>query len=862
MTVSAQGLRACLFLLPCIVATACAFPDADDVELEQSELRSVGNPMPAVAIGWEHSCALLHNGTINCWGSDSRGQLGNGNGAGDTGDKYTAVAVKDAGGAVINIWKAVTAGGYHTCALDTEGDIYCWGRDSEGQLGNGPGSTGDAYNPTLVLRDPGDYYVGITAGLYHTCAILDSGTARCWGYNAYGQIGDGTENVNRHSPVAVSVVSGLIELQAGGYHTCAVNQDGGAYCWGADFYGQVGDGVDGNADQLTPTQVQVTPVGPVYFTQGKALSLGLYHSCALRSDDTLWCWGSDSYGQLGNANPDTSSRDNPVQVKYDTSGAPFDGVHLYAGSYHTCAARADGTAWCWGRNDEGQLGTGNFGTETCTGVGCEQGAVQVRQASWPGSAALFNAVWVGGGLGHSCTMQRSGQLRCWGRDEHGQIGNGDATGPDPDEPLAVLVSGLSATAGGMGISAGHSHTCAAMSTGQAKCWGWDHEGEIGDQDEPESQPDPNQLTPTPVFFLFTMVSRIDSGGSFSEGGLGVGVEEAHSCATTGSGTVYCWGSDGKGQVGDGATGHLYGAHVPVQVSGLTNAIDVKTGGKHSCALLVDGTVRCWGYNQKGQLGNDDDAYANQNAPVQVDTDPGVPFTPLTRVVAIAAGQNASCAIRDDGTLWCWGDNSTDDIGRQTCDFADSSNVAKLVPVVDDVVAVAMGSGGRAFTQGGDHETQDHACVLTAAGAVKCWGANLHGQLGNDASGLYCWPTKVTPVGLGSDVLAIAAGNSHTCALKANGTVWCWGSAVQGQVGNGTQGESLPFNPWWDTPQQVKIDASTNLTGVVDLEVGSQHSCAIRVDGTAWCWGRNDEGQLGRTTINDQRLWAGQVVSFP
>jgi uncharacterized repeat protein (TIGR02059 family) len=292
----------------------------------------------AVATGGNHSCALLTDGGVKCWGFNGKGQLGNGNFTNQS-------SPVDVVGLSANV-TALTAGQSHSCALVSGGTVQCWGWNGNGQLGTG--TTSDSLTPADVngLPPSGESVVAITADIYHTCALVSNGSAHCWGRNIYGILGDGT-TTQRTSPVAVSGLStGVTSISAGYFHTCAVIS-GEVKCWGLNEYGYVGDG--STTQRLTPVSVSNLPPAGKTIT---AVSAGFQHSCALISDGTVQCWGRGDFGQNGDGS--TITRTTPVAV----SG--LSGVSaITVGQRHSCALLSVGSARCWGNNGSRQLGNGD-----------------------------------------------------------------------------------------------------------------------------------------------------------------------------------------------------------------------------------------------------------------------------------------------------------------------------------------------------------------------------------------------------------------------------------------------------------------------------------------------------------------------
>ncbi len=341
----------------------------------------------------------------------------------------------------------------------------------------------------------------VTSGLYFNCALTTYGGLKCWGYNVYGQLGDGTEE-RRTSPVdVVELSSGVATVDAGNSHACAVTTtEGRVKCWGYNSQGQLGD------DTLENRSMPVNVVG---LASGvSAVSAGGSHSCALTTVGGVKCWGNNSAGQLGDGT--TTDRTTPVQVGGLTSGV----VAIAAGDNHTCALLTGGGVKCWGTNGSGQLGDG---TKTN-----RSSPVDVLELS--GVAAI-----VAGNL-YTCALTTGGGAKCWGDNAYGKLG--DDTTVDKTTPVDVM--GLSSDVAAIALSTGGHHTCAVTTSGGAKCWGLNNYGQLGDASTTEHH------TPVDVAGL-------------SRGVVAASAGAYHTCALTVGGGVKCWGRNQYGQLGDGTT---------------------------------------------------------------------------------------------------------------------------------------------------------------------------------------------------------------------------------------------------------------------------------------------------------------------
>ncbi|MDD5726033.1 MAG: hypothetical protein PHC53_01310 [Patescibacteria group bacterium] len=381
------------------------------------------------------------------------------------------------------------------------------------------------------------------------------------------------------------------------------------------------------------------------------ISVGQKHTCAIKTDGTLWCWGNNNYGEVGNG-----LIGQIVPTPTLVQGLGSDVLKVSAGGYGTCAIKTDGTLWCWGANDSGQLGIGTTDGETCFDRTCKPLPQKIDSFG-------TDVVEVSVGNNFSCAIKTDGTLWCWGWNSWGQVGTGTQTNHEPS-PLQVTAMGTNVVQ----VSTGYAHTCAVKTDGTLWCWGHNHDGEIG---------------------LGSIIWKCNGWGCelipVQVSALGSNVAQAfatflHTCARKTDGTVWCWGTNPYGQIGDGTIGGdpKCGCQpTPSQVSLLgTQAADLSAGMGHACARKNDGTLWCWG---SGVVG--DGTLTGALTPVQVAV--------LNSDVAgfSAGGDNNTCAIKTNSTLWCWGDNTDGQIGNgttsgQTCG---SNYYCEPLPVQADLI---------------------------------------------------------------------------------------------------------------------------------------------------------------------------------
>lgn len=759
----------------------------------------------AITTGAYHTCALLDNGTVRCWGRNDQGQLGNGT----VTRSSTSVAVSGLTGVA-----AVSGGGVHTCAVLTNGTVRCWGENEFGQLGNG--STVPAYTPVQVVGISNA--VDVSVGWRHTCALLADGTARCWGENQFRQLGNGS-STNSSTPVAVSGISGAVGISAGWFHhSCALLGSGTVRCWGQNDWGQFGNNT--TTDSSTPVTMHGTGVAwtssntTVATINAAGLATGV-------SPGTTTITATDSTGAAASTTLTVSGQAGQFNLSVVRSGAGTgtvtsspagincggDCTESYnSGTNVTLTATAAG-----GSTFAGWNGCDTFSGATCSVTMNSAKTVTATFNQQPPQQFTLSVVRSGTGTG-TVTSNPAG-INC-GADCSESYSSGSSvtltagaasgstfagwSGCDASSGATCSVlmnSARTVTAtfdvvsGGIrptSVSAGGEYTCVRMSDQTAKCTGRNQFGQGGDGTFN------NSSVLKPVSNLNT-AAQVVAGDEFA-------------CARLADGTARCWGLGESGQRGDGSFSTF--ALTPVAVNGLTGAVSIAAGYGHTCALLSNGAMRCWGENREGQLGNGTTANPGTPQPVTVNG--------ITGATAITTGAYHTCALLADSTLRCWGRNDQGQLGNGT---VTSSSTAVTVSGLTGVAAV---SGGGV-----------HTCAVLTNGTVRCWGENQFGQLGNGNTATSTTPVQVVGI---SNAVDVSVGWRHTCARLGDGTVRCWGENAFGQLGNGATANS-------STPVQV-----TGISSAVGVTAGWwHHSCAILSTGTVRCWGVNQWGQFGNGT---------------
>ncbi|MCE9667740.1 RCC1 repeat-containing protein [Myxococcus stipitatus] len=482
----------------------------------------------AVAAGQHVSLAVGLDGRVWGWGSDGDGILN----ASTSADTRVPIRVRGVEGVA-----AVGLGNDFALALTRDGDVWAWGHNGEGQLADGTTTRGA---PKKVVGLEKVEVLGV--GRAHALVVLDDGRMRAWGSNQRGQLGLPAD-ARRATPVAVADLTGAIAVAASASHSLAVRNDGTVWAWGDNSDGQLGMGEDVGGSS---TPVRVASLGDV-----RAVAAGQRHSLALRDDGTVMSWGRNVNGQLGGSE---YTRFEPMRVE-----GLIGVTAVAAGESHSLALRSNGTVWSWGHNLYGQLGDGTT----------EDRWTPVQVAGLSGVTAVAT------GISHSLAVRNDGTVWAWGTNAFGELGDGTTAA----RTLAVQVLGLS---GAVAVAAGRYHSLAVLGDGRVMSWGLNADGQLGDGSNPRGRQLP-ALVPS-----LTGVMAVAAG-------------DAHSLAAREGASPSAWGDNASGALGIGEKAD--DQVLPVPVSGLSEVRAIAAGTRHSLAVAADGSVWAWGENALGQLGN-------------------------------------------------------------------------------------------------------------------------------------------------------------------------------------------------------------------------------------------------------------------
>lgn len=715
-------------------------------------------------------------------------------------------------------FKAISTGRDHSCTIkNSDASLWCWGSNSRGQVGIN--NSADANAPARVSLNY--LWQNISGGYTHSCGVAlyevadpadSSRKVRlnrliCWGDNTTGAIGYGTTTTEYFDPIVLQDDDWGV-ASAGNNHTCAIRLDKSLWCWGDNSNAQLGHN---SAKTISPSQVDSN-------RDWTAISASDQFTCALRAISTgattteqrLFCWGKNDKSQFGDNT--TTSRATPYQV----SANGENWLSIATGQAHACAIKGDNTLWCWGDNSHGQIGNGTINNQPTP--------FQVTTAS----VTTWSAVATG--HQHSCAIARDDKsLWCWGNNETGQLGISSTA----HQPRPVKISH---TKGWLMVAAGESHSCAIDRDEIVHCWGINNHGQIGN----------GYNTNTGLPRLFDASTNWQSIASGYQ----------HSCGLKGSSapyTLWCSGFNNYGQIGTGATSSQ-ATLVQIRANKNNTIISgwdsLSTGPSHSCAIAINGASHllfCWGNNSRGQLG---DNATLSNAPQH-----WWPNNSSQVVVGmddwsmVAAGANNSCGIKGVNELWCWGDNSSGQM----------ANGVTSLPTDPPFSPTRISGSWLSVTVGGPEGGGGHICAIKTDGTLWCWGKNDAYQLGN-----YLLPdpapaslpvaadlATLNKVNNDTDWVAVKAGERHSCAIKSNNTLWCWGDNDRGQTGALNTGN--PFPTRITSPRQ-----ETGNHRWLDFDLGSDFTCAIRDSRQLWCWGDNRYKQL-TSAIEEESFFAPKVA---
>ena len=703
---------------------------------------------------------------------------------------------------------SITTGKRHNCVTNSEDNAYCWGYNGGSNsmvLGNSSTISTDSSSLVKVdhegvggigLTKPNYEFKALSAGQDITCSLGGAADeVRCWGNGVDGtlMLGSASPNINGNEVGDLKDdPSDLVtSISVGQRHVCAIVEVS-IKCWGEEVYGELGDGAIGISSSNLPVTVTSLPTG---FTPVE-VSVNGHHSCALFNSDTvssdyrIMCWGKN-YGQLGLGEDPTPDNSLPEPTDWVQDGTTGSGDDLIT----------------------------SFKTPDI-------------------SKTFYRVEEIAAGTDFYCARSIQGLVKCWGRNHEGQLGIGNTTqyGDNVNETgkfLQFVDLGTNRTA--KQIVAGSAHVCALLDNEEVVCWGDNSFNQISAQSSSYNFGDnPNEMGDSLVPINF---------GTVNSNILKLSAGSYHNCALFEDGDVKCWGANGVGQLGRGNSGNTGTANIAVDFGNNMKALDISMGYDHSCAILENGLMKCWGDNKDGELGiGKTTNYLGTSALgsnsdfrfIDLGTDRGI-FNMVT-------GQSLTCALVTDGEVYCWGHNEEGRLGTGT---TPSSNVGDSeTEMGDNLVAVDFGTDIKTqqlFTSKGEstlnnyYDGYPHSCAINSDGKVRCWGYGANGQLGNEITNTI--GDSLSEVGdnfiitdIGGNVESLALGYHSTCAIREDGQVRCWGFNAYGQlahestnsVGSTTDsmGNNLPASDIWLKPKDTDDDGTIDLWDTDDDNDGS------------------------------------------
>jgi alpha-tubulin suppressor-like RCC1 family protein len=754
------------------------------------------------------------NGTLWMWGHNVSGQLGNSSTIGRSSPVQTV-----SGG---TNWKQVSVGGWNPAsqtsgAIKTDGTLWMWGSNSSGAIGNN--NTISQSSPVQTIAG-GTNWKFIAASGTNSAAIKTDGTLWTWGANTFGTMGDNS-TINRSSPVQ-TVASGTNwkYVTANNSITACIKTDGTLWLWGYNAIGVLGD----NSTINRSSPVQTVAGG----TNWKQVSMGYRQMAAVKTDGTLWMWGSNSSGNLGDNT--TIDRSSPVQTiaggtnwKQVSAGLDSTG----SAGLSTAAIKTNGTLWTWGRNTSAQLGdnttinrsspvqtiASGFNWISVSAAAVAMAAlidfstdylyipslspatqtVSGSVGTAIASTTAYTATYFSGNISYSISPALPTGLLI-----------NSSTGVISGTPTAVG-NPISYTVTAVGSLAGNATAIITIGVG-ASLWSWGRGtnanggGFLGDNTTISKS--------SPV--------QTSSGTStWSQ----LSYSDSMSGAIKNAGTLWMWGGNSYGQLGDNTT---INRSSPVQtVAGTSIWKNLASSYLFTAGIKTDGTLWTWGYNGWGNLGNN--STTNTSSPIQTIAG-GTNWSQLPDHCALTTFTMA--AIKTDGTLWTWGQNSTGALGNNT-------TISRSSPVQ----TIASGTNWRQVSVG-----YKSIAAIKTDNTLWLWGDNSVGNLGDNSA--IARSSPVQTISAGTNWSQVSAGYQFVGAIKTDGTLWMWGKNNFGQLGNNgyfsTGGISSPIQT---------ISGGTNW---MQVSAGSFVTSSIKTDGTLWSWGLNSYGASGNNSTSPFR----------
>jgi alpha-tubulin suppressor-like RCC1 family protein len=764
-------------------------------------------PCTAIAAGQFYTLALRSDGRLWSWGRNDYGQLG----LRDTTSPYIsfpALIEYDIAWNVFANITALSAGYTHCIALKNNGSLWSWGSNNYGQLGLGDTSlTATPYPVTGTTSAGFDLdWSSVAAGNSFTVALKSNNTLWAWGFNMSGQLGDGSTDINPSTskktiPTQIGTESDWFSISAGNIHTIALKLNQTLWVWGGNDSGQLGDGTTDNRN--TPMQIGTE-------SNWNNISAGYSHTIGIKTNNppageagTLWAWGRNDSGQLGDGTNDT--RYTPRQV-----GSESDWVISSAGGFHTIARKTNNTLWAWGQNDYGQLGLGDSGSSTNRNTPTQVG----NNSDWFSVIAVYQ---------YSLGLKTNGTIWVWGRNDYYQLGLGDAVNRNipyalgsPVTPSSLIIINISSARIDILWTDNSYNEIGFIIERKIGATGeWQEIATVGQNVILYSD---TTVTPGNTYYY-----RFKSYNNF---GYSPYSNEVNAMATilapsnlildlvSTSQINLSWTDNSSDETGFKVERKI-GSNGTYQSIGETG-VNITTYSDITPAGFVSNTT--YYYRVKAFNIDTESTYSNERSIIIAEGD----------WLTIASGRNHNVALKIDNTLWSWGWNDKGQLG-----LGDSgSGKERTTPTQIDA------SADWSTVSAGWLHTLGIKTNPAGGGTLWSWGWNLYGQLGVADKVNRITPSLVA--GSYTDWVSATAGFGHTLGLKTNGTIWAWGDNSYNQLG------------FYDitgitTPRQLGTQSdwlAVSGANLSTIAAGYNHSLALKRDGILWSWGQNNYGQLG------------------
>ncbi len=747
-----------------------------------------------VAAKYDFVVALDTSGQVYSWGANNYGQLGNGT-TGTANNASVPVSVVSSVGVLVgkNI-KKIAVGQYHALALDSEGDVYSWGYGNAGRLGDGGTANQTAPVKATALAVKAK---DIAASASTSAAVGVNGNLYTWGLGTSGQLGDGGV-VSSSVPVQVTVPGGIKEIQGGSNHFLALNNSGLVYGWGAKTNYVLGDGVNtGN----NPSPVQIAGLTGI-----SKIAAGVSHSLAVDGSGVLYAWGLGTSGQMGEGVATTRTTPTNISATTNFATSSLAGKtisSIEAGGTSSYAIDSNGVIHSWGANAAGQLGIAPIGTTTAG-----RKAREVVSNATPLQGRKISQIVAG--TTNVISLDEDGSVYSWGGNASGQLGNRTTVN-------SVVAGHVQNGAIISKLASGYYHTIALMSDGNLYGWGRNSNGGSVGNGSSTNVNFPVAVNTTSTPMAGKTITDIASNGY-------------HNLALDSDGVLYAWGAGGSGQMGDGSK---TSRNKPVAVAVAGTPLEGKTvrqlaaGEFNSMALTTDGKIYSWGRGTNGLLGNGTVVDMANPVPVEVDAT-GTPMAGKT-IIQIAVGVNNAYALDSAGVVYSWGCTASGALGNGTTTGSTTSTSCTAgvapKPVAVDTASTPMASkviveigAGSAF-----------AMARTAAGETYAWGSNGSGRLGDGTT-----TTRTKPVLVPVVLQKLAVGYTMASGIGADGYMYSWGANDYYQQANGTT-----------TSVTTPTPRSPFTARAIDqISLGAYNIFVLDQGKNLYGWGYNAYGDLG------------------